>query len=145
MSVFNEFLEQYHRALDEIINGRPEAYQQLYAQRDDATLANPFATMGPVSRGYAQVCETIARAATNYVAGRLVGFDNISTFLTNDLGYIVEIERFEATLRGSAEMHPVALRVTTIVVKERDGWRVLHRHADAITSPRAANTVLRDA
>ena len=68
-SDFSDFLEQYHLALDEIINGRPELYQSLYSRRDDVTLANPFAPFGPVSCGYAQVSETIARAASNYVEG----------------------------------------------------------------------------
>ena len=65
---FGAFLERYHSALDEIINGRPELYQSLYSQRDDVTLANPFAPFGPVSRGFESVCETIALAALNYVS-----------------------------------------------------------------------------
>ena len=88
-SNFSEFLEQYHLALGEIINGGAGLYQALYSRRDDATLANPFAPFGPVSRGYKQVCETIERAASNYVEGHIVGFENIATFLTPELGYIV--------------------------------------------------------
>ena len=51
-SDFSDFLEQYHLALDEPINGRPALYRSLYSRRDDVTLANPFAPFGPVSRGY---------------------------------------------------------------------------------------------
>ena len=143
-SEFSDFLEQYHRALGELINGRPELYQSLYARRDDVTLANPFAPFAPVSRGFAQVSETIARAAQNYVEGKVLGFENISRFLTADLGYVVEVERFEATVRGKAERSPVALRVTTICRREDTDWKIAHRHADAITSPRTATSVLPD-
>lgn len=143
-SAFSDFLEQYHLALGEIINGRPELYQSLYSRREDVTLANPFAPFGPVSRGYAQVCETIARAASHYVQGQLIEFENISTFLTTDLGYMVEVERFEVRVRGEEAVAPVALRVTTIVRREADEWKLVHRHADPITSPRSATSVLGD-
>lgn len=48
-SDFNQVLERYHQALGGIINRNPELYKQLYSRRDDATLANPFAPLGPVS------------------------------------------------------------------------------------------------
>ena len=143
-SDFSDFLEQYHLALDAIINGRPELYQSLYSRRDDVTLANPFAPFGPVSRGYAQVSETIARAASNYVEGHLVGFENFSTFLTTELGYIVEVERFEATVKGREEMSPLALRVTTIMRREGTDWKIVHRQADPITAPRPATSIVVD-
>ena len=143
-SKFSEFLEQYHLALGEIINGSAGLYQSLYSQRDDVTLANPFAPFGPVSRGYRQVCETIERAASNYVEGHIVGFDNIATCLTPELGYIVEVERFEARVRGRGAMSPIALRVTTVVRREDQDWKIVHRQADAITSPRPATSVLGD-
>lgn len=143
-SDFRVFLEQYHLALDEIINGRRELYQQLYSRRDDATLANPFAPFGPVSRGYPQISETIARAAANYVQGRVVGFENFVTFLLPDWGYVVEVERFEAALKGRAELSPLALRVTTILRREDTGWKVVHRHADPIAAPRPAMSILVD-
>jgi ketosteroid isomerase-like protein len=143
-SDFSDFLEQYHMALVEIINGRPELYQSLFSRRDDVTLANPFAPFGPVSRGYAQVCETIARGASNYVEGHVVGFENFSTFLTTELGYIVEVERFEATVTGREKMSPLALRVTTIVRREDTDWKVVHRQADPITAPRPATSIVVD-
>lgn len=143
-SDFNVFLEHYHRALGEIINGRPELYQSLYSRRDDVTLANPFAPFGPVSVGHAQVSETIARAASNYVVGRVTGFENFATCLTTELGYIVEVERFEAIVRGREEPSSLALRVTTIIRRENANWKVVHRQADPITAPRPAASVVVD-
>ena len=141
-SDFAFFLEQYHQALDEIINGRPELYQSLYSRGDDATLANPFAPFGPVSRGYAQVSETIARAAVNYTGGHVLGFENFSTVLTPELGYFVEVERFEATVRGRDKASVLALRVTTILRRENAVWKVVHRQAEPIAVPRSATSLL---
>jgi len=39
-------------------------------------------------------------------------------------------------LVGGAGLVAVALRVTTIIRREETGWRVVHRHADPLTTPR---------
>ena len=59
-SAFDEFVEQYHRALDEFFRGNSEPAEALYSRREDATLANPF---GPVVMGWAQIAQTTARAS----------------------------------------------------------------------------------
>jgi ketosteroid isomerase-like protein len=58
------------------------------------------------------------------------------------LAYIVEIERNRMKLGGADESSPVALRVTTIYRREDDGWRIVHRHADPITSLRPMASVV---
>jgi ketosteroid isomerase-like protein len=116
----------------------------LFSRRDDVTLANPFAPFGPVSRGYAQVAETIELAARNYTEGELVGFDNISMYLTPELAYVVEVERFRAKVAGRHEKTSLALRVTSIFRMEDDGWKVVHRQADSIVAPRAAESLLNE-
>ena len=45
---FDEVLEQYHLALDEIMKGSAQGYKRVYSRRDDVTLANPF---GPPPHG----------------------------------------------------------------------------------------------
>ena len=139
---FEGFLDQYRRALVDIINGSAELYKALFSRRDDVTLANPFAPFGPVSRGYAQVCQTLESAATNYTAGEAVGFDTVSMHIGAEFAYVVEIERFRATIAGREGMTPATLRVTSIFRREDGEWRVVHRHADPITTPRSADSVL---
>jgi hypothetical protein len=39
-------------------------------------------------------------------------------------------------------MTPVGLRVTSIFCREDDAWKILHRHADPITTPRSGESVL---
>ena len=81
-SDFDQVIERYHVALGEIINGNPDVYKELFSRRDDVTLANPFAPFGPVSRGYAQVAETVERAAAHYTGGELLGFDTVAKYVT---------------------------------------------------------------
>jgi ketosteroid isomerase-like protein len=132
-------LDEYHRAGLEITNGNPEVYKQLYSRRDEVTVANPF---GPPARGWSDVSATLDRAATNYRDGEVVGFDNVSTVVTTDLAYTVEIESYRAVVGSAREMTPVAVRVTTIFRRELGTWKVVHRHADPITAPRPPESVI---
>ena len=132
-------LEEYHRAGLELTNGNPEVYKTLYSRRDDVTLSNPF---GPPARGWSKVSATLDRAAENYRNGEVVGFENVSTVITSDLAYTVEIESYRARVGGAAGMVPVAVRVTTVFRHEDGAWKVTHRHADPITAPRPPESVV---
>jgi ketosteroid isomerase-like protein len=57
-----------------------------------------------------------------------VGFENISTVMTPDLAYTVEIESDRARVGGADELTPVSVRVTTCFRREDDTWKVVHRH-----------------
>lgn len=138
-SNLDHVVEQTHRALDEFFKGDPEPAKQLFSHRDDVTLANPF---GPVARGWKQVAETMERAASNYRDGEATEFEHIATYVTPELAYIVEVERYEAKVGGGQDIVPVALRVTSILRPEDGIWKVVHRHADPITAPRPAESVI---
>ncbi|MDQ4027229.1 MAG: nuclear transport factor 2 family protein [Actinomycetota bacterium] len=132
-------LEEYHRAGVEITNGNPEVYKRLYSRHDDVTLANPF---GPPARGWREVSATLDRAAANFRDGEAVGFDNVSTGIGSDLAYTVEIESYRARVGEADEITPVSVRVTTVFRLEDGMWKVVHRHADPITAPRPAESVI---
>ena len=140
MTAFDEpLLERYHEALGAIINGDPGGYKAMMSKREDVTLANPF---GPVARGQAAVEDRLARAAMNYADGELTGFEQIARCETRELAYVVEIERFTAKVGGGVAPVSVALRVTSIFRLEDAAWKVVHRHADPITTERPAESVL---
>ena len=132
-------LEEYHRAGHEITNGNPDVYKQLYSRQDDVTLANPF---GPPARGWSDVSTRLDRAAENFRDGEVVGFENVSTVIGSDLAYTVEIESYRARVGKADEITPVSIRVTTIFRREGGIWKVVHRHADPITSPRPPESIL---
>jgi ketosteroid isomerase-like protein len=136
---FDSVIEQYHQAAAEFVKGNPGPYVALWSQRDDVSLANPF---GPPIRGWENVRPTMERASSNWHDGEIVGFENISTILTPELGYIVEVERFNAKMGGSQERTPVALRTTSVLRSEDGTWKVIHRHADSITTARTAESVV---
>ena len=134
-----EFLHNYHRGMDEFMRGSCEGVKPLFSKSDDVTLGNPF---GPVAKGWDRVVEAMERAAENYRDGAATGFDNISTVVTPELSYLVEVERLRAKVGGRADASELALRVTTILRLEQGSWKIVHRHADPITTARPAESVL---
>jgi ketosteroid isomerase-like protein len=136
---FDEVLEQYHLALDEIVKGSPDGYKRVYSHQDDVTLANPF---GPPARGWDEVAKTLERAASQFRDGEATGFENVAKYITPDLAYTVEIERSQTKVEGREDVTPIALRVTTIFRPEDGAWKVVHRHADPITTAQPAETVI---
>lgn len=136
---FEQAIEASHEALGEIKRGNPEPFFELYSRSGDATLANPY---GPPARGSNEIEAGGRRAAANHRGGKAVGFETFAKFATADLGYVVEIEQFEAKVAGADAISPVALRVTSVFRREDSGWKVLHRHADPITAPRSGESVI---
>ena len=132
-------IEQSHFALSEIVKGNAEPFQALYSHREDATLGNPF---GPFARGRQQVAETGAGAASHYREGQIVGFEPVARHVTDDLACIVEVERFRAKVGGSHDLATIGLRVTSIFRPEDGTWKLVHRHADPITTPQPTESIL---
>ena len=133
------FLEQSHGGWEAFITGDPEPAEQFFSRREDVSVGNPF---GPFVRGWSQSKAVMERAAEYWREGEVVGFERIATYGADDLVCFVEVERYRAKIGGSTEPALVALRVTTVVRREDDGWKIACRHADPITSARPAESVL---
>jgi ketosteroid isomerase-like protein len=136
MDSFDQTEEQYHAALLEFVKGDPRPVLQMFSQREDVVLCNP---LRPFAQGPREVAETTEKAASHLADGDCE-FERVTTFVTDELAYTVEVERFRATVDGKEGSG--ALRVTTIFRLEDDGWRVAHRHADPITTPQSIESIL---
>jgi len=137
-SDLNKLRDQYHQSVAAFIQGDPDVQKQLWSRRDDVTLANP---LGPPAKGFDAVCQAADSAALQVSEGEGYTFDTITWVETADLAYEVGIEHSRAKLGGAAEKVPISLRVTTVFRREDDGWKIVHRHADPITTPRSARSV----
>ena len=137
MGSFNELVERYHSALQDFVKGNAKPMEDLFSHREDVCLANPF---GSIMHGWNSVREALERAASFYEEGTH-SFENITTYSTPELGYIIEVERFKAKLGRKAETSSGSLRVTSIFRKEDDVWKVVQRHADPLTSTQTSYKV----
>ncbi len=135
----DELIEQYQLALDEFLKGNPEPVQKLFSHRVDATLANPY---NPPVRGWERIAEVTEHAASLRRDGEATGFEIVSKYVTPELAYIVQIERLKAKVGGREDITPYSLQSTMIFRPEDGEWKVVHRHADPITTAQPAESVL---
>ena len=136
----DQLIEQYQQALGEFMKGNPEPVQKLFSHRGDVTLANP---LGPPAHGWEQVAQTLERAASNFQDGEFVSAEIIERNVTPELAYVVWSEQAKAKVSGEEDIFaPIVLRVTMIFRPEEGTWKVVHRHADPITTPQPAESVI---
>jgi ketosteroid isomerase-like protein len=128
----DELIESYHLGLSEFMQGDPEPLKRLWSHREDASLTNP---QGSVARGWAEVTEAMDRAASTRRDGRFLGYETLAKIVTDELAYVVEVEHLEAKVHGGRKITPYTLRVTMIFSSEDGIWKVVHRHADQISTP----------
>ncbi|WP_456785567.1 YybH family protein [Bradyrhizobium sp. USDA 4516] len=124
---------QNHAALGAMVKGDCSGYVALLSDHDDVTWGNPF---GPFARGRANVEATLAGAAARMRGGRAAGANHVATYLADKLAVVVEVEHAETVAGGADAPSPAALRVTSVWRLEGDAWKLVHRHADPITTPR---------
>ena len=134
-------LEQFKQAGNEFVKGNPEPVQKLFSHRDDVSLANPF---GPPVRGWEQVAEAQKRGASVFRDGEIYDFETVAKYVTAELASIVWIERTNAKVGGGEDVTPCDLRVTMIFRPEEGEWKVVHRHADPITTAQPAESVIQE-
>ena len=137
----DELIERFHQAQGEFVKGNPEPCKRLFSNREDVTLNNP---LSPPAHGWDEVAETMERAAAPFREGEFLSAELIEKHATPEFAYIVEIERGEAKIGASEEMTPWALRVTMIFRPEGGELKIVHRHADPITSGQPAESVIQE-
>jgi ketosteroid isomerase-like protein len=134
----DQVIERYHLALSEFSRGDPDPVKDFYSGRDDVAIANPFF---PLTRGREQVVARLERSVQNFRDGE-VGFQNVVKWVSGELACIVELEEWKAKVGGREDVTPFTLRVTTLFRAEGGGWKVVHRHADPITTAQPAESVI---
>jgi ketosteroid isomerase-like protein len=138
----DELIEQYYRAQGEFLRGNPEPVKDLFSHREDVTLANPY---GPPVRGWDEVAKSIEHAASLRSDGTFVEWQIVAKYVSAELAYVVQIERAEAKVGAREEISPLAVRATMNFRPEEDGeWKIVHRHADPITTPQPAESVIQE-
>ena len=135
----DELVEQFNLAQGEVVKGNPEPALRLFSHREDVTLANPFV---PPVRGWERVAAVAERAASQFRDGEMVGFETIEKHVTPEFAYVVRVERAKAKVGGGEDVAPIALRVTLIFRPEDGEWKIVHRHADPITTPQPAESLI---
>jgi ketosteroid isomerase-like protein len=137
----DRLIDRYQQALDAFMKGNPEPVKELFSHREDVTLANP---LGPPAHGWDQVSATIEHAASHFREGRLVSIEIIEKHATHDFAYALWLEQAEGKVGGRGYTVHSTLRVTMNFRPEGGAWKVVHRHADPITTPQPLESVIQE-
>jgi ketosteroid isomerase-like protein len=137
----DQVLEQWHLAQDEFVKGNPELVKQMWSHAEDVSVANPY---GPPVRGWDEVTEVVDHAASLRRDGKATGYEVVAKYVTGELAYVVQIERAESKVGDGEEITPYVLRATNIFRPEDGEWKLVHRHADPITTPQPAESVIQE-
>ena len=137
----DQLIEQWQLAAGEFVKGNPEPVKKLWSRREDVTLANPY---GPPVRGWDEVAKTIEHAASLLRDGEFGGSEIVAKYVTPELAYVVQLERAKAKVGGREDIAPIATRATMIFRPEDGTWKMVHRHADPITTAQPAESVIQE-
>jgi len=125
-----EFVREYHAALDVFVRGTPEPLKNKFSHADDVVLANPF---GPAVQGWERAEATLDYACARFRHGEATDFERLATYAQGDLATIYEVEHGTVSV-GGGPVSDWTLRTTTTFRREGGAWRVVHRHADPIST-----------
>jgi ketosteroid isomerase-like protein len=83
-------------------------------------------------------------ASSQFIDGENLGFETVAKHVSAEFAYVLLIERDKVKVGTSEDKTPSALRVTMIFRPEDGTWKVVHRHADPITTPQPAESVIQE-
>ena len=132
-------LQRWHLAQDEFVKGNPEPVKQMWSHEEDVSVANPY---GPPVRGWEKVSGVVEHAASQRRDGEATGFEVVAKGVTPELAYVVQIERARSKVGDREDVTPYAVRATMIFRSEEGAWKIVHRHADPITTAQPAESVI---
>lgn len=127
----DELVERVREATRALITGDVRRYIALVDEAPEYTLMPP--TGGPTRHGRDASPEAV-EALEEFFAGSGDGdFDLERSYVSGDLAVLVGVERQHGTVAGLDQ--DWSLRVTLVFRRDDSGWRLVHRHADALVHP----------
>jgi ketosteroid isomerase-like protein len=130
---FDEAVKQYNLAMSYFFKGNPEPINNFYSKNDNVSLAQ---LSGGLVLGRNQVTDTVTRNAMKYQDGDTT-FETLVKYVTPEFAYIIQVERTMAKIGGRKVASSLALRVTSVFLREDGIWKLLHRHVDSNVFPPA--------
>ena len=137
-SDFRAFLPRWEEAQTQFLNGDDTAWKRMCSQTEDATI---FGAFGGHEKGWAEVGPRFDWAASQFKpGGSKKHVEYLSVVVRQDLALTVSIERDEPRYSAEASDAPPqarGLRVTQVFRRDREGWKLVHRHADPLIEKKA--------
>jgi ketosteroid isomerase-like protein len=121
----SEVIPRLRQEIASLHGGDAEPRKALWSHNDPVTLFGAELS----GRGWGEIEPAFDRLAASFSGSQSCDYEVLGAGVSGDLGYVAAIERSVAASRGG-DLHPYALRVTTIFRREGGVWKVVHRHGD---------------
>ncbi len=124
---FNEFMKLRLKASNDFVNGSCDELRKISTENDPATI---FPPPGTHIKGAQNVNEFNLKGAARFERGSENNFEVFHQAESGDLAYWTGLQHSVVRMKGEAQPVTMHLRITEIFRKERDAWKLIHRHAD---------------
>jgi ketosteroid isomerase-like protein len=125
---FQALLAKLDVAQLELQNGKPDAFKALWSHADDITLSGGFG--GTIEQGWEAISRRLDWVGTQFSQGSH-RIERLVAHASGDLGYVVQLEHIRFLMPGQADVSRRDYPVTMVFRREAEGWRLVHRQADA--------------
>jgi ketosteroid isomerase-like protein len=131
MSDVDELTRIARESAQAYFDGDLDTYAGLVRHDHDFSLMPPFG--GPTVHGFT-LDDTSRESTRRTFHGGEVTVDVEAAYVGQDLAVLAVVERQHGQV-GELPAQDWSLRVTLAFRREGDGWRLVHRHADALVHP----------
>ena len=128
---FEQFMQRREAASRAYVQGDAEPLNHIVARVSPATF---FAPRGGYQHGTTEVAARYERDATLFEPGGDSSIEVLDMAASDGIAYWVGFMPSTVRVRGSAEPIQMNLRVTEVFRREGNEWKLVHRHADMLTS-----------
>lgn len=128
---FRQFMQQREDMARAYVRGEAEPLAGIVARTSPATFFGP---QGGYRQGTDEVAATYARDAASFSTDGDSELEILEMAASDGLAYWTGFQHASARLRGRPVKTTFNLRVTEVFRREGREWKLVHRHADALTS-----------
>jgi ketosteroid isomerase-like protein len=125
---FMAFLVKLDAAQLELQKGRGAAFKSMWSHSDDVTLSGGFG--GTIEKGWPSVGKRLDWVEKQFSNGTNT-IERLVTVSDHKLGYVVQLEHIRFKVPETNAEATRDYRVTMVFRSEKDGWKIVHRHADS--------------
>jgi ketosteroid isomerase-like protein len=130
---FEQFMKRRLNAAQSYVEGDAAPLGRLCARVSPATFFGP---QGGYRQGTDEVLSTYQEDARAFEPGGDTSFEVLVMAARDGMAYWVGFQQATARMHGHVKPIPMKLRVTEFFRREGDEWKLVHRHADSLSSER---------